>query len=313
MRFVRGDRAVTLLALIASGLLWGITVPLTKVALAGVGPAWLTVARFGLAAVPLALVAGRRGLRGALTWKIVLWGVLGYGLVVVLQGQGIARTSVSHASLIIGATPVLGALLVVLLGRGRVGALSWAGFALALAGIGVVAANGAGGATLAGDLLVLVTVLLTAAFLLAQQTVLAGRSPVAVTAVQFGAAALASAPVAAVTDGSPVRAPGTGPLLAVLALTVFGTLAPYTLFAFGQARVAPEIAGIFLNLEPVVGFALGAVAFGDHVGPAQVFGALAVLGGIALNTLPYLGRRTPPAPPARRDDLPEPEREPALV
>ena len=39
------------LALVASGVLWGTTVPLTKVALADWGPAWLTVARFALARV----------------------------------------------------------------------------------------------------------------------------------------------------------------------------------------------------------------------------------------------------------------------
>src|SRR4051812_31040488 len=114
------------LALIAACLLWGGTVPLTKVALAGWGPGWLTVARFTIAALPLAW-AGRRHLRAAVSPATLLWGAFGYGLVIVLQNAGIARTSVTHAALIVGTTPILVALYTVALGRGRPGPLPWAG------------------------------------------------------------------------------------------------------------------------------------------------------------------------------------------
>ena len=144
---MRTDRRTALLALVASGLLWGTTVPLTKVALAGWGPAWLTVARFTLAALPLAWL-GRRHLRAARRRRRSAWGIVGYGAVIVLQNAGIERTSVSHAALLIGATPVLVALLTVGLGRARVGAgVAWLGFAVALAGVGVVGAHGGGAAS----------------------------------------------------------------------------------------------------------------------------------------------------------------------
>ena len=41
-----------ILALAAAGALWGLTVPLSKLALEWLGPGWLTVARFALAAPP---------------------------------------------------------------------------------------------------------------------------------------------------------------------------------------------------------------------------------------------------------------------
>ena len=59
---------------------------------------------------------------------------------------------------------------------------------------------------------------------------------------------------------------GAGPVLAVVMLALGGTLAPFTLFAFGQSRVSAEVAGGFLNLEPLVGAIAGAVAFGNPVG-----------------------------------------------
>ena len=54
-------------ALIAAGLLWGTTVPLSKLALQWLSPGWLTSVRFGLAAAVLLAAARRRGLRHAFT------------------------------------------------------------------------------------------------------------------------------------------------------------------------------------------------------------------------------------------------------
>ena len=92
--------------------------------------------------------------------------------------------------------------------------------------------------------------------------------------------------------------------MALLALATVGTLAPFALFAYGQSRVAPELAGAFLNLEPLVGTAAGALAFGDPFGPLQLAGGAVILLGIALSTAPPRRRRTPsvrlPAPPDAR-------------
>src|ERR1700678_4777774 len=56
-------------ALIAAGLLWGTTVPLSKLALEWLSPGWLTAIRFGMAAAILLTVSActRRGLRSAFT------------------------------------------------------------------------------------------------------------------------------------------------------------------------------------------------------------------------------------------------------
>src|SRR5918999_3022825 len=91
-----------IIALAAAGALWGLTVPLSKLSLEWLGAGWLTVLRFSLAAPLLALV-GRRGLRAALTPGVVAAGALGFGVVILLQNAGIARTSVSHAALVVGA------------------------------------------------------------------------------------------------------------------------------------------------------------------------------------------------------------------
>ena len=72
----------------------------------------------------------------------------------------------------------------------------------------------------------------------------------------------------------------------VAALAVVGTILPFWLFAYGQARVAPELAGAFVNLEPLVGAVVGWVAFANPVGPWQILGALAVVAGILISLVP---------------------------
>src|ERR1700759_1463889 len=181
------------LALTAAGLLWGLTVPLSKVVLGWLDGGWLTVVRFAIAA-PLLALAGRKHLRGAFAPGVLLSGAIGYGLVIVLQNAGIERTSVSHAALIVGAVPALVALATALTGRGRADRRAAAGFALALAGVGIVAGGVGGAATPSGGLLRVGPGALSATFVVVQADVLKGRDPVAVTAVQMLGGALAAVP-----------------------------------------------------------------------------------------------------------------------
>jgi O-acetylserine/cysteine efflux transporter len=288
------NRRHAVAALAAAGLLWGTTVPLSKLALAWLPPGWLTVVRFGLAAAILLAVARRRNtLRGAFTPAVLAAGALGYGGSVMVQNAGISRTSVTHAALLIGAVPVLVAVIAAVWYRAVAAPVAWFGFAVSLGGVGLVTVGGGGGgATMAGDGLVLVSLLLSATVTVAQGRLLTGRDPVAVTAVQFLGATAGALPIAVLTEGTPAAPAGAGAVLAVAALALGGTLAPFTLFAFGQSRVSAEVAGGFLNLEPLVGAIAGAVAFGDPVGLVQVAGGLAILGGIGLSSLPLIaGRR----------------------
>lgn len=286
-------------ALVASGLLFGSTVPLTKAVVDGVGPAWLSFVRFAAAGLVLAVFA-RRSLRAAATAPVLVWGAVGYGAMALLQNDGIARTSVTHAALLIGATPVLIALLASRSRRSTVPPLAWAGFVLALAGAGLVAAGSGGASSARGDGLVMLSVLCMAAFAVAQPGLLSGRDPVAVTAAQFAAAAVLCLPAAGALEGAPPTGLGASTLVTVLALVVAGTLVPFTLFAYAQARVSAPFASAFLNLEPLVGAITGVVVFSDPYGGPQLLGGTAILAGIALSTVRLL------RPPTGRPDRPQP-------
>jgi O-acetylserine/cysteine efflux transporter len=300
------NRRHAVAALITAGLLWGTTVPLSKLALEWLSPGWLTVVRFALAAGVLLVAARGRGLRRAFTPAVLGAGALGYGGSVLLQNAGISRTSVTHAALLIGAVPVLVAIIAAVWHHTVARPVAWFGFALSLGGVGLITVGSrGGGATLAGDGLVLASLVLSAALIVAQGRLLNGRDPVAVTAVQFLGAALGTLPVAVVTGGVPAVPGSTGPLLAVVALAGGGTLLPFTLFAFGQSRVSAEVAGAFVNIEPLVGAIVGAVAFRDPVGLAQVVGGVAVVAGIGLSSLPLSSLPLSPRRRAGHRELPD--------
>jgi O-acetylserine/cysteine efflux transporter len=271
-------------ALIAAGLLWGTTVPLSKLALGWLPPAGLAFTRFGLAALIL-MVISRSRLRGAFRPAILVSGALGYGGSVVLQNFGIERTSVTHAALLIGATPVLVALLAAALGHSVARPAAWAGFGLSLAGVAFIAAGRGGGATLGGDGLVLASQLASAAFTVSQARLLPGRDPVAVTAVQLLAAAVVTLPLVFLTGGLHTGTASFAAVAATVGLVVAGTVAPTALFALAQSKVSADVAGAFLNLEPLVGAIAGIVVFGNPLGPAQLAGGAAIVGGIGLSSL----------------------------
>jgi drug/metabolite transporter (DMT)-like permease len=286
---MNSDRRRAIAALAAAGLAWGTTVPLSKLALAWLSPGWLTFVRFGLAAAIL-LPATRSRVRAAFSPAVLISGAIGYGGSVVVQNAGIDRTSVSHAALLIGATPVLIAIIAALWQHTVARPVAWAGFTLSLAGVGLITGGSGGGATASGDGLVLMSLVLSATFTVVQARLLRDRDPAAVTAVQFLGAAIAMLPVAVVTGGMPAVPTDPGPVLATAALVAGGTLLPFTLFAYGQSRISAEVAGAFLNLEPLVGAAAGVAVFGNPAGPGQLAGGMAILAGIGLSSLPLLGR-----------------------
>src|SRR4029077_4333643 len=157
------NRRHAVAALIAAGLLWGTTVPLSKLALEWLPPGWVTLVRF-IVAGPLLLAAAGAGVRAAFRPAVLVSGAIGYGGTVLLQNAGITLTSVSHAALLIRTTPVLVADIAAGWPRSIAKPVAWAGFAVSLAGVGLIAGGGGGGASLGGDGLVLASLVLSAGF-----------------------------------------------------------------------------------------------------------------------------------------------------
>src|ERR1700760_5106913 len=157
---MNNNRRLAVVALAVAGTLWGTTVPLSKLALAWLPPGWLTVARFGLAAAVLLVItqrkaartrgAAERPLRPAGTALVLIFGAAGYGGSVILQNAGVELTSVTHAALLIGAVPVLVAVIAAVWQRAVAPPVAWLGFVVSLAGVGLVTGGHGGGSPTPG-------------------------------------------------------------------------------------------------------------------------------------------------------------------
>jgi drug/metabolite transporter (DMT)-like permease len=72
--------------------------------------------------------------------------------------------------------------------------------------------------------------------------------------------------------------------LAVAAQGLITTTAPTLLWNWGLNRVAASRAGVFANLEPVVGTMLGVALLGDPLGARTFFGGLLIVGAAIVVT-----------------------------
>ena len=111
---------------------------------------------------------------------------------------GLSRTSVANSSLMIGATPVLVALLSALLGIERIGRLHWIGAALSLGGIYLVVGQGfaLGSHGALGDLLMFVAVCCWAIYTIGARPLMIRHSPVGVTGMSMMVGTLMYLPLA---------------------------------------------------------------------------------------------------------------------
>ena len=150
--------------------------------------------------------------------RVLLLGLVGNALYQVVFIVGADRTSAQNAALILATVPVFVALLGRLAGLERVRARGWLGIALSLGGmVAVVAgARGAaarggelafGGATLAGDLLILGATLLWSLYTVLLRPVVRDGSAlsVAVTATAVGAGPLVALAVPAALEALRTR------------------------------------------------------------------------------------------------------------
>ena len=175
------------IALAAAGGLWGIGFLGGKIALRELSVAHMILYRLSFASLGLLPVAILRGVRVRhQDWPALgIAALLGVPVLFLVQFEGLDRTTVAHASLMIAAAPMLLALGASLFagerldGRGRAAVIaSTVGAALiALAG----PAGGSQGATLPGDLLVIASLIAATAWVLLSQRLMTRYSSGVVT------------------------------------------------------------------------------------------------------------------------------------
>ena len=279
---------------ILTGLMvvWGLSIPATKVALADLPPLTLTAARYLTASACFLPFMRFRPLPP----KRDLWAMAGLGLLGIVAGQilqalGVARTEAAIATMLSATSPMFIAAFAALFLGQKVGPRHFAGMLVAVAGVATIAwrGGGGGGTGLAGNLMVLgSTASIAAYYVLASGLI--GRHGVITVAgwtCLFGTPWML--PAAAWELQTHAIHPTAASLLIVLYLGALVTVAGLWTWLEMLQRVPARVAAPMQSLQPIFGIAGSAWFLGEPIGARFLAGAALVLAGIALAVLP--GRR----------------------
>lgn len=216
----------------------------------------------------------------------------------LIEFEGLARTTVAHASLMVGMLPILLAVGAVLFTHERPDRTGWlmlvastlgAALIVVHAGSGSKSGSGAvaGGPTLLGDLLVLASMFAAVAWVLVTKRLMQhGQrySPVIASIYVIVPGTVMLAAWVLVVDGPPPIHISIHAWLALAEQGLLATAATTLLWNWGLERVPIARAGIFINLEPVVGAILGIVVLHETLGPLALVGGALIVGAAVVFT-----------------------------
>jgi drug/metabolite transporter (DMT)-like permease len=305
-----GDRRVRFLgygACALAGCLWGTGFYFGRLALNEMSVEAMVLYRFAIAAVGMApVMLFNRGARVRLTgaeWKLLLTAAaFGIPIQFLLQFHGLARTTVSHASLMVGAMPVMLAVAAAMFAGERLDRLGWVALGASTVGAALVTLGGSRSATarevptLAGDLMVILSLFIALAWILLSKKLMETHSPPVVTAYTIVAGTLMLVvwvlgpwALSPLTHARVVPLPfAQVSMKAWMALGASGLLCTATttlLWNWGIHHVPASRAGVFLNIEPALGSVLGVELLGEHLGPFAWIGGALILGSALALTM----------------------------
>jgi drug/metabolite transporter (DMT)-like permease len=220
--------------------------------------------------------------RGRELWILLLACTIGIPVQFLIQFYGLALTTVSHASLIVGVLPVMLAAASAVILHERLHGLEYGALAISAAGAILIALSSRESiqgprASWQGDSLVLLSMCAAVVMILCSKRLIAshGALPVTATTLILGTLIL----LAWVELTEPVRFHFSSKTWgAAIAQGLLATAGAYLFWNWGLAHMPASKAGVFLNLEPVVGAILGMAVLHERLGQLAVLGGIFIVG-----------------------------------
>jgi drug/metabolite transporter (DMT)-like permease len=275
-------------ALILASTIWGTADVASKRALDDMGPMMLTALRFIVTAIVLEIICRHARLKPLQGRTAASLGLIGVALACVTQNLGLKLTTASDASLIQGAAPALAVLLAIAVLRERPKRALFLGVGVSLAGVATVAlaTGNADGGALGGNLLVLLSAIGFAAFIVVGRHAVASAGPIAAVtgAVRYALMVLIPAAIveSVIAGGRSVANIQIESLILVLYLGIACSALAYALWGFALQYLESSRAAVFDNLVPIIGVAAAGLFLGEAVTLRHLIGIVLVLGGVGL-------------------------------
>ncbi len=265
-------------------ILWGVSFPVSRVAVREIPPLALATGRFLLATALLLPAARRRGLsiaRADLP-AILLLGLLGVTLYFALENYGLVFTTASHASLIVATVPLGSAAVEAFRRRRLPRPLPIAGMLVAMLGVAIIVRpDGAGARGLFGDVLVLGAMAAWVAYTFVARGLMARYPALSVTAATMAAGAATLLPLAVVEAFLvPLRAPSPTAWAALAYLGLLCSAAAYLLWNVALPVLGMSLANNLLNVVPLVSVLTGVLVLGEPWTRSIAVGGALVIAGV---------------------------------
>ncbi|MGX8699579.1 MAG: DMT family transporter [bacterium] len=266
--------------LLLTALIWGTGFVFQREGMGDIPPLTFNAARMALAAMAVGLLSVRRQgeRRTTLVGGLVCGVFLAFAS--ICQQIGLVTTEAGKAGFLTSfyllLVPVLEALLLRRRQPGRV----WAAVALGLGGMYLLTVSG-GFALRGGDRWLMLCALLFSGHILACGFFAEKTDPVALSALQFGVAALISGAGALLTE-----TPHPAGLLAAAGPILYCGLVSgglgYTLQMVGQRYTRPAVASLLMSLESVFAALAGALLLRERMSPREIAGCVLLFAAILL-------------------------------
>ncbi len=282
----RHAHVVPMLALATAGCLWGTGFFFGKLALTEMSVPNMVLFRLGFACVGLVpVIFCVRSHFNTSEWAWVFAAsVLGVPIQFLVQFKGLSLTTVSHAALMVGTLPMLLAIAAVVFAGERLHLGGWLALAASTCGAALIAfsskkASGAAHASVWGDLLVVFSMFAAIGWILISKRLMRQHSPLMVTAFVLWIGTALLAVVVITTSGIPTFHYSARAWIAVAEQGFLATASTTVLWNWGLKRVPASQAGIFVNLEPLVGAILGVSLLHEQLGVMALAGGALIIAG----------------------------------
>lgn len=295
-------RAGPIAAVAASAFVWGTSFTVSKLALRFVPPLSLAWIRFVLASVILFvwLIIRHESLRLSRDafGTMVLGGILGYTLNHIFENVGLALSTASEISLMMGAFPVLSLLVEGLVYRRRFSRTATIGILLSVIGVLLIIdprslGGGLDGKRLLGDGLIILSGVCWAFYSILVKKLSHDCSAGKTAMFQMFFGSIVLLPLVGVFERPAFPVPASA-VWAIIYLAVFCSVVGYSLYNYGVARMQSTQAVNILNLIPVFGVLTSWVLLHETASLLQLVGGAVVLAGVVLS----LRASSPSASPA---------------
>ena len=270
----------------AMGLIWGVPYLLIKVAVGGVAPPVLVLARVSIAAAILLPLAIRRRelavLRPRWRW-LAVFAVVEIIVPWLLLTEAETKLASSLSGLLVAAVPIIVAVLARFTGsKDRMSVIRWVGLLIGLGGVALLLGPGAPHGETGQVFEVLGVAVCYAIGPLVASRKLSELPSLSMTAVCLAFAAVVYAPLAAVTWPSAV--PAAKVFWAIAGLAVVCTAVAFIGFFALIGEVGPARATVITYVNPAVAVVLGALVLSERITVAMVGAFALILGGSVLAT-----------------------------